>query len=70
MISSSIHRVVEIKAKSGPLIGGMEGRWTTDIVAKTEDGQTVSFTFFSAAPLVIDGAAFVNHVASGQTEPA
>lgn len=70
MISSSIHRVVEIKAKSAALIGGMDSRWTTDIVAQTEDGQTVSFTFFSAEPLVIQGAELVNHVASGETEPA
>lgn len=69
MISSSIHRVVDIKAKSAALVGAY-GRWTTDIVAQTEDGQTVSFTFFSDGPLQIQGAEFVNLVASGQTETA
>lgn len=70
MITSSIHRVVEITAKSAPLLGGASSRWTTDITAATEDGTEVAFTFFSDGPLVIQGAEFVNHVASGQTEDA
>jgi hypothetical protein len=70
VIASSIHGVVAIKTKSAPLLGGEVGRWTTDIVATLEDGQTVSFTFFSAAPLSIQGAEFVNYVASGETEAA
>jgi hypothetical protein len=69
MINSSIHRVVSLKAVSGPLACGYS-RWTTDVIAKTEDGNEIKMTFFSEGPLQIEGAEFVNHVASGQTEPA
>jgi hypothetical protein len=70
MIHSHIHRVVSLKAKSAPLLGGALSRWTTDVIAHTEDGNEITLTFFSDGPLEIQGAEFVNHVASGQTEPA
>ena len=65
-ISTDIHRVKSISMKTGKVSSGTV--WT-EFTFSTEDGELM-VTAYSKDAITVEGSDHVNHVASGEPEPA
>jgi hypothetical protein len=64
--STDIHRVGSIVVRTGSV---MNGHIWTEFTFIAEGGE-YTVTAYSKKPLEIEGASHVNHIASGEPEPA
>ncbi len=68
--TTNVHRITAIRVKATPLGAGSAAFISTEFTFVAEDGTTSTVSAFSKDFLQIEGSDHVNHVASGEQEPA
>lgn len=68
--TTNVHRITAIRVKATSLGSGRAAFISTEFTFVAEDGTTSTVSAFSKDFLQIEGASHVNHIASGEPEPA